>query len=275
MKEEQVRSALEMWFEDTDPQPPDPRQTAARVMTRVLQTRQRRRRLPFALFREKAQAPTPTSTIEYQPQAIPATNGHTPTVIGRTQSMLSPAKAIAAGALIFAIGGAFLIAQPFDRQGSVPGATTDDPGPAAYVHGLMVQRDCCGDEAETFDDDGDRLTLRGMVASGTMEMDDPRITGSYELTVSVDEFPQPDTDARVEVHWGELTITNDAGGWNGTWSSTYDSAQAAETDLGLYELTGTGAYEGLSALLSETGSQLTWPSSPLAGAIFPSPLPPR
>ena len=36
--------------------------------------------------------------------------------------MLSPVKAITAGALVFALSGAFLIAQPFDQQASVPGA---------------------------------------------------------------------------------------------------------------------------------------------------------
>ena len=52
--------------------------------------------------------------------------------------------------------------------------------------------------------------------------------------------------------------------------STFDSAQfPRETELALYELTGTGAYEGLSALLAPTGI------GGVAGAIFPSPLPPR
>jgi hypothetical protein len=125
MKDDQVQSALETWFEDTDPQPPDPRQTAARVITRLPQTRQRGRWLPFALFREKAQAPTPASTIEYQPHAIPATNGHTPTVVGRTRSVLSPVWAIATGAIIFALGGALLIGEPFDQPASVPGAETE------------------------------------------------------------------------------------------------------------------------------------------------------
>ena len=104
MKDEQVESTLEMWFEDTDPQPPDARQTAAQVMAEVRQTRQRGRWLPFPLFRQKAQTPTATDTIEYQPSPIPATNGHTPTVIGRTQTMFSPAKAITAAALVFGIG---------------------------------------------------------------------------------------------------------------------------------------------------------------------------
>ena len=40
--------------------------------------------------------------------------------------MFSPVKAITAGALVFALGGVLLIAQPFDQQGgSVPGAATD------------------------------------------------------------------------------------------------------------------------------------------------------
>jgi hypothetical protein len=40
--------------------------------------------------------------------------------------MFSPAKAITAGALVFALGGVLLIAQPFDQQGGgVPGAATD------------------------------------------------------------------------------------------------------------------------------------------------------
>ncbi|MEA2026800.1 MAG: hypothetical protein U9O18_08910, partial [Chloroflexota bacterium] len=42
--------------------------------------------------------------------------------------MLSPVKAITAGAIIFALGGAFLIAQPFDREGGgVPGAESSEP----------------------------------------------------------------------------------------------------------------------------------------------------
>ena len=39
--------------------------------------------------------------------------------------MFSPVKAVTTGVIVFAIGGAFLIAQPFEQQGSVPGATGD------------------------------------------------------------------------------------------------------------------------------------------------------
>jgi len=48
--------------------------------------------------------------------------------------MLSPVKAITAGAFIFAIGGAFLIAQPFgQQQSSVPGALMEGVGTTTYM----------------------------------------------------------------------------------------------------------------------------------------------
>lgn len=145
------------------------------------------------------------------------------------------------------------------------------PGPAAYVHGFFDGVDCCGTEVETFDDEGNRLTLRGMTGSGTSEMDDPRLSGVWEQTVNLNEFAQPDTDERVEIHWGGLTIANDAGTWAGTWTSTYDSAAVSETPLIQYQLTGDGAFKGLSAILSITSTG--WPRSAVAGAIFPGPIP--
>jgi hypothetical protein len=115
--------------------------------------------------------------------------------------------------------------------GSATGAGAQDaevPGPAAYVHGSFQGVDCCGDFIETFDDEGKRLTLRGMASSGTSEMDDPRLSGAWTQTANLDEFAQLDTDERVEVQWGELTITNGQGMWAGTWTSTFDSKAASE-----------------------------------------------
>ena len=75
----------------------------------------------------------------YQPSPIPAANGHTPTVIGRTQIMFSPAKAITVGALVFAIGGALVIAQPLGQQGStVPGAETEVAAPVEFGSGTVA-----------------------------------------------------------------------------------------------------------------------------------------
>ena len=112
--------------------PPDPRAGASPGRgKRLPQTRAasaRRWSLPI-LARGRRPSRPPADRPTYQPSPIPATNGHTPTVIGRTQFMFSPVKAITAGALVFALGGVMLIAQPFEQRGSVPGRLRPKPSP--------------------------------------------------------------------------------------------------------------------------------------------------
>ena len=43
--------------------------------------------------------------------------------------MFSPVKTITAGALAFAIGGVFLVAQPFDQRSEAPGAEVEPVAP--------------------------------------------------------------------------------------------------------------------------------------------------
>ena len=172
----------------------------------------------------------------------------------RIRSMFSATKLVTAGLLVFATGAILSVAQPFDQPPRIAPSAAEvvEAGPAAYVHGVLVEVACCGDEAETYDPDGNRLTLRGMESSGLVEMDDARLAGSYTMIGNGDEFPQADTSERVEIGWGELRIENEDGAWSGTYATTYDSEKPNETSLILYELTGEGAYEGLSALLGQT-----------------------
>jgi hypothetical protein len=111
VKDERFWALLGTWLKDTATSPPDPQQTARKVAERLPQTPQVRRRwwLP-SLRREPAHLTASKERTEYQPTPIPATNGHSATVTGRTQSMFSPVKAITAGALVFALGGVLLIA---------------------------------------------------------------------------------------------------------------------------------------------------------------------
>jgi len=113
------------WLVEADPEPPDAKTSVRQAMASAAQVRQRGRRWPLTILDRTAGRPTANQATEHPPSAIPATNGHTPTVTGRTQFMFSPVKAITAGALVFAIGGVMLIAQPFDQQASVPGAATE------------------------------------------------------------------------------------------------------------------------------------------------------
>jgi hypothetical protein len=69
-----------------------------------------------------------TRSSKWRPRStsMPSVSGSYGRITGRTQVMFSPVRAMIIGALVFALGGVFLIAGPFDRQGgSVPGAATD------------------------------------------------------------------------------------------------------------------------------------------------------
>ena len=120
MTDEQMQSLLEEEFRAMNTTPDDVERSTREVLQRKAHVRQRSRWWPIPVFYRRTRSPTTNDTTEYQPSPIPATNGHTPTVTGRTQSMFSPVKAITAGALIFAIGGVLLIAQPFEPAGSRP-----------------------------------------------------------------------------------------------------------------------------------------------------------
>ncbi len=122
MKDEKYTPEVGSWLKGREVPHPDSQQTARQVAARLPHIGQRGRWWPLPSFRRP---PNTDQTTDYQPSPIPSANGHTPTVIGRTTSMLSPVKAITAGALVFAIGGAFLIAQPFEQQGGVPGAEAE------------------------------------------------------------------------------------------------------------------------------------------------------
>jgi hypothetical protein len=190
--------------------------------------------------------------------------------------MFSPAKAITAGALVFALGGVLLIAQPFDQQGSsVPGAATDaEAMRPALVTGTMVHHY----PSET---------------DGRVETSDARLTGDVTFDATLESIPDPivpdieglgagdvEDFARwgAELFWGSLLIENDAGTWEGQFVCAPTVATHGFEDPCVIELTGGGAYEGLSAVLVEgdrldiaDGSNET---HTLDGLIFAGNLPP-
>ena len=261
MNDEQMQSVLDEWFEDTDPQPPDARRTAANVLAHVPQTRQRGRWLPFWLSRPKAQPTTATETTEYQPSPVPANNGHTPTVIGRTQSMLSPVKAITAGALVFAIGGTFLIAQPFSQRSGVPGAAIDEFVAPVEVTGAMSGGPGAGcqstDKEGPFEDSGANAGLFTCSTETGLawSFSDPRLEGivtriNEEVTFAVGEVSD------VYLNSTAFSIENDGGAWRErprTWLLPDGALTFDWLPEEVLVLHGSGDYEGLVAVLRTTG----------------------
>jgi len=311
MTNKQLSPVVRAWLKRTDVEPEDARRSTSHVAARVEQTRQRGRWWPLPSFRGPPGPPNTDQSNtdqsnDYQPTSIPASNGHTPTVTGRTQSMFSSVKAITAGALVFAIGGAFLIAQPFDQQGgNPPGAATDAEAMApAIVTGTLEMNFDTGDFTcvkgpysgcvEGYGDGVVRYVVTDQIARA--EMSDPRLSGSVAFDETTDEHRSADipeveglTAAEIRgqggavIGWGTLRIENDAGAWDGSFIEaldvTADVVPAGYYNVGAIELVGAGAYDGLSAVLfmrdsnpdgaDETAYTVSW-----NGIIFPGNLPP-
>jgi hypothetical protein len=128
MNDDRLLREVRSWLVEADPEPPDARASVRQAMASTRRVRRRGRWWPLTILGRTASRATTDQSTKYQPSPIPATTGDHPTVTGRTQFMLSPVKAITAAALVFAIGGVMLIAQPFDQHASVPGATADEVG---------------------------------------------------------------------------------------------------------------------------------------------------
>jgi hypothetical protein len=248
------------WMKRTDVEPPDANESARQVRARLPGVRQRRRWWPFPVFYRQPETPA-----NEHPTSTPATNGHTPTVIGRTSSMLSPVKAITAGALVFAVGGVLLIAQPFDQQrGSVPGAeVTDEAMAPAFVTGRYIWSGTQTAPPERSTSEDGMQHIRGDSWAGiTVESSDPRLTGEASFVLDRDIYP-----GQVGAGRGTVLIENENGSWTGSVVLLIRPADGNSWP-GVSRMTGTGDYEGLSVLL--LGSDGT---GEFEAVILPGPLP--
>jgi hypothetical protein len=160
--------------------------------------------------------------------------------------MLSPAKSITAGAIVFAIGGVMLIAQPFQQQGSVPGAATDvEPPVPVEVTGTSALVGC--PDAGTTEDLGTFERTIGGTCLTKWTMSDERLSGTGTMVANEDNYTDG-SGIGFGVH--ALTIENDRGSWRmrpNYWFGGPDTPDAFA--LQVWVLDGEGAYEGLTAAL--------------------------
>jgi hypothetical protein len=274
MTNKQLAPKVRAWLKGTDVGPEDVRRSVGSVSVRAEHTRQRGRWWPLPSFRRGAASQA--ARTDTHPSPIPATNGHAPTVIGRTSSMLSPAKAITAGALVFAIGGVILIAQPFQQQSNVPGAVSDTPPqpPAEFTGtwciGPAVSSDRAGTETSIdVGEDGMTLTrYQDGAWSNTVTMSDPRLEGDAFQTWESDTYQVPGMTTGPGLVAATLSIVNEDGAWVSTdYEGAYPDGSNAGT--GPTVLLGQGGYEGLVAMM-------TTPAGPgdcsdVHGVIFDQP----
>jgi hypothetical protein len=182
----------------------------------------------------------------------------------------SPAKAITAGALAFALGGVLLIAQPFDQQGSVPGAETDAVAATWVTGNIDYASSCSGPTTEV--DGGVRRERDYLCEAQSWTATDPRLTGKVAATWNADVHRTD--NGFISVNTGAYYLRNDDGEWACSSSNLHKgSGWSPET---LTDETavcvGQSGYEGLSAILviDDSANSL----HPLVGLIFPGDAPP-
>jgi hypothetical protein len=265
---------VEAWLKGTSSTPYGTRTGLGRVMARIRRTHQRGRWWPLPSFPRGPEQHSTDRTAESHLGPATAADGHIPTVTGRTRTMFSPAKAIAAGAVVFALGGVMLINQPFDQRSSAPGASIDAQaeGPVFLTGTLQLAPTCASSPR---DDVPIAALAVGAYRCGPQawRTDDPRLTGEATSLWNADVYRGVDGGPVVTVRAGTYEVRNDAGGWlchhagvvRGTGIFAFPDLGETVTCLG------DGGHEGLSAVL-----ELDWSVSPVTiqGLIFPGEMPP-
>jgi hypothetical protein len=188
------------------------------------------------------------------------------TIIWRTDAMLSPVKTLTAGALVFAIGGMLLIAQPFGRQEeTVPSAAGDAEPAWAAVTGTSS---CGPGTPGVTQQDGPPYSLTNRIGRCQDTSTDPRVSGPSTIVINAEGWDS--TEGHNAVAWFEYSIEGPDGTWAGHTYGLYDDS--GDLDL-VGILAGDGAYEGLTFTVTGTipnnSSILTYD-----GLIQPGTLPP-
>ena len=165
---------------------------------------------------------------------VPATNGHTPTVRGRTPLMFSPAKVIAVAALVFGVGG-LLAAQP--RGPDSASAPASSPSPENGLPGVSPaasQSEAPLESQAPLDPMGASYwtgTFTYSPDTSTVEASDPRISGDW---VQVDN-PASYSDragpgGSFGVSTSSVRIENADGAWAGTFTGIYKGDSRARME---------------------------------------------
>jgi len=274
MSDEKLAPVLSSWLKSRDIASPDATRSAAQVMARVSQTRQRGRWWPLPILGRATVTPAAIRGTGSPLAPIPARNGQTSSVTGRTQFMFSPVKAALIGALVFALGGVWFIAQPFDQPGAtVPAAATAEPASSPGEWTAVTGTSSCGlGQAGVSQMDTPPYSLTNQILRCFDAGTDPRVSGLSTVVLNLSGWDEGllRQDPANSVSWLDYTIQGPDGAWAGHGYGLYDDAGVFH---GVSILAGSGAYAGLTFTLAGTvpaGSS----TSAYSGLIQPGSLPP-
>lgn len=110
----------------------------------------------------------------------------------------------------------------------------------------------------------------GLSPTGNDTMSDPRVSGRVRLTNAF-----LTGDGLTGVNWGQYTLANDDGSWEGEWIGIYDSPGDAPCGSGqenaMIWASGTGEYEGWTYVANYTGDLGTLD---VKGLLYQDEIPP-
>ena len=128
----------------------------------------------------------------------------------------------------------------------------------------------------TWDDERGVEERRGGYWDDPIEMDEPRLSGQLRSMLNMDTYGGPVLGGDGSVVSASTELVNDDGTWTGTlrgYAYPHSSDGFPQRDMIWHiELTGTGAYEGLSALLYAHGP-ISRQVLEVEGFVFPGVLP--
>ena len=172
------------------------------------------------------------------------------------------ATRVAAGVAIVALGGSLAIAsvwQAADNPVLTPAAVTEDPATeldGVHVSGLVGFKlyDPVPDMGVTTEQPDGSEIYRDAWFETVWTSDDPRFSGTGEYTSNSNTYPTAMTED-VTVGWGTQSLTTEEGG---TWTARAETFGLILGDESLIPIwfDGSGAYEGLSAMLIQQVEQL-------------------
>lgn len=170
--------------------------------------------------------------------------------------MLTPAKAITAGALVFALGGVMLVSQSLDQQASPPGAAQDEPAMVTEEVEPGVERiinDGAGHDLEErhptnrYDMDGVFIAPDGTVWLTTSYRDSDNLSntrGALVWALGQPETPQFPGERHCETEGSGVKCWDPATGMETSYlAGTVINALAAAPD-GTFWAVGADGAEG-------------------------------
>ena len=160
---------------------------------------------------------------------------------------------------LWAASAAIVVCLPF---GGVT-AAAQSPEPTASVHVIGTESIHVPVEIESQTEVGDVIQMRGVHATATEQISDPRLSGAATIDGNVDVYG---TEA---VQWGTFRIENDGGAWEGPYRGViYGGTQ----ESGTVWLAGSGDYAGLTCYWTFGGDNSDLVLE-IEGLIFPGEAP--